>query len=135
MARSRPLRPRRKDRQRARSTPSRLRPIFAAVTAPTHDLSKLRIDRDPPPEVRRAFGRAVLYVAIALLLAGAALLYARNRSTVAVQTVVATPISTSGGGAGAAAATSVTANGYIVARTRASVSAKIPGRIASLTVD
>jgi RND family efflux transporter MFP subunit len=40
-----------------------------------------------------------------------------------------------GGGAGSANATSVTANGYIVARTRAAVSAKIPGRIASLTVD
>ncbi len=116
------------------STPSGLRPIFAAVTVPTHDLSKLRIDRDPPPQVRRAFGRTILYVAIALLLAGAALFYARSRSTVAAQTVVATPISTGGGGA-SAAATSVTANGYVVARIRASVSAKLPGRIASLTVD
>src|SRR6185312_14382347 len=33
------------------------------------------------------------------------------------------------------AATIVTANGYVVARIRASVSAKIPGRLASLTVD
>jgi HlyD family secretion protein len=30
--------------------------------------------------------------------------------------------------------TSVTANGYVVARTRASVSAKLPGRIADLRV-
>ncbi len=104
------------------------------MTAPTHDLSKLRIDRDPPPQVRRAFGRTILYAAIAILVAGAALFYARSRSTVAVQTVVATPISTGGGGA-SAAATSVTANGYVVARIRASVSAKLPGRIASLTVD
>jgi HlyD family secretion protein len=103
------------------------------VTAPTHDLSKLRIDRDPPPQVRRAFRRTILYVVIALLLAGAALVYARSRSTVAVQTVVATPTATSGGAS--VAATSVTANGYVVARIRASVSAKLPGRIASLTVD
>jgi RND family efflux transporter MFP subunit len=103
------------------------------VTAPTHDLSKLRIDRDPPPQVRRPFRRTILYVVIALLLAGAALVYARRRSTVAVQTVVATPTATSGGAS--VAATSVTANGYVVARIRASVSAKLPGRIASLTVD
>jgi RND family efflux transporter MFP subunit len=102
------------------------------VTAPTHDLSKLRIDRDPPRQVRRAFGRTMLYVFIGLFLAAAALVYARSRSTVAVETVVATPLSTGGGGA---AATTVTANGYVVARIRASVSAKIPGRIASLTVD
>jgi len=31
------------------------------VTSPNHDLSKLRIDRDPPPEVRRAFGRTLAF--------------------------------------------------------------------------
>jgi RND family efflux transporter MFP subunit len=103
------------------------------VTAPTHDLSKLRIDRDPPPAVRRAFGRTLAFVGIAVLLFAGAALWARSRSAVTVETVVATPMS-SGGSAGGAA-TSVTANGYIVARTRAAVSAKIPGRIASLTVD
>jgi RND family efflux transporter MFP subunit len=34
-----------------------------------------------------------------------------------------------------AGATAVTANGYVVARTRASVAAKVPGRLATLTVD
>ena len=48
---------------------------------------------------------------------------------------MATPVSTGGGGSGGGAATSVTANGYVVARTRASVAAKIPGRLASLAVD
>ena len=106
------------------------------MTAPTHDLSKLRIDRDPPPAVRRAFGRTLAFVAVAVLLIGGAALWARARSVVPVQTTVAAPVSTSGGGAGgSAAATTVTANGYVVARTRASVSAKIPGRLASLTVD
>jgi RND family efflux transporter MFP subunit len=106
------------------------------VTAPTHDLSKLRIDRDPPPAVRRAFGRTLAFAAVAVLLIAGGVLFARTRSTVAVQTTIATPIATSGGSAGGAqAATTVTANGYVVARIRAAVSAKIPGRIATLTVD
>lgn len=99
------------------------------------DLSKLRIDRDPPPEIRRAFGRNLAIAGVAVVLVIAALLFARTRSTVAVETIVATPISSGGGSAGGPAATSVTANGYVVARVRAAVSAKIPGRIASLTVD
>jgi multidrug efflux pump subunit AcrA (membrane-fusion protein) len=48
-----------------------------------------------------------------------------------VQTVVATATSSSGTEAGN---TGVTANGYVVARTRASVSAKLAGRIAELRV-
>lgn len=103
-----------------------------SVTTPEHDLSKLRIDRDPPPQVRRAFGRTLIIVAVAVVLLAGAFLYARSRSAPEVQTIVATPISTGGGGP---AATSVTANGYVVARVRAAVSAKIPGRIATLTVD
>jgi RND family efflux transporter MFP subunit len=102
------------------------------VTAPDHDLSKLRINRDPPPQVRRAFGRTLIIVAVALVLLIGAFLYFRGSSAPEVQTIVATPISSGGGGG---SATSVTANGYVVARIRAAVSAKIPGRIASLTVD
>ena len=48
---------------------------------------------------------------------------------------MAAPVSTGGGSSGGGAATSVTANGYVVARTAPSVSAKIPGRLASLDVD
>jgi RND family efflux transporter MFP subunit len=103
---------------------------------PVHDLSKLRIDRDPPPEVRRAFGRTLAVIIILGLLIAGGLFWLRSRSAASVQTVVATPISSGGGGgASAAGATSATANGYVVARIRASVSAKIPGRLASLTVD
>ncbi len=106
------------------------------MTAPTHDLSKLRINRDPPPEIRRAFGRTLAIVGVVIALIAGAVIWARSRSAVTAETIVATPVSTSGGtGGGAAAATSVTANGYVVARIRAAVSAKIPGRIASLTVD
>ena len=104
------------------------------MTAPEHDLSKLRINRDPPPEIRQAFGRNLAIAAVAVALIVGAVLYARGRATVTVQTMVATPVSMGGSG-GAPATTSVTANGYVVARIRAAVSAKIPGRIASLTVD
>ncbi len=103
--------------------------------SPVHDLSKLRIDRDPPPEVRRAFGRTLAIIAVVGLLIGAGLFWLRGRSGVAVQTVVASPVAAGGGSTGAGGATAVTANGYVVARIRASVSAKIPGRLASLAVD
>ena len=106
------------------------------MTLPKHDLGKLRIDRDPPPAVRRAFARTLLIVAVIVLVVGAALAYAKGRPGAEVETVVAEPIGGSGGGSAVVAgATSVTANGYVVARTRASVAAKIPGRLASLTVD
>lgn len=103
-----------------------------AVTGSAHDLSKLRIDRDPPPAVRRAFGRAVVLAIAAVILVGGAVLFSRRRSAVPVQTVVAAPLSSGGGSAGG---TAVTANGYVVARTRAAVAAKVPGRLASLPVD
>jgi RND family efflux transporter MFP subunit len=105
------------------------------VSEPTHDLSKLRIDRDPPLVVRRAFGRNLVIVAVTLVAVGGAVVFARRQSAVQVETVVATPLSAGGGSAGTAGATTVTANGYVVARTRASVAAKIPGRLASLPVD
>ena len=106
------------------------------MSLPGHDLSKLRIDRDPPPGVRRAFVRTLVITGVAVVVLAAVGVYLRSRSAAAVETIVATPISISGGSAGGTpAATSVTANGYVVARVHAAVSAKIPGRIASLTVD
>ncbi len=95
-----------------------------------HDLSRLTIDRDaPPPAVRRALGRSVVLAGAAVVLIGAVVMMARARGVTAVQVAVA---ATSGGGGAAAA--SVTANGYVVARTRASVSSKIAGRLAELNV-
>ncbi len=104
------------------------------MTTPTHDLSKLRIDRDPSPEVRRAFGRNLILFAIVVVVVGGGVLFLRSRSRVSVQTVVATPLP---GGEFAAeeGSATVTANGYVVARTRAAVAAKIAGRLASLLVD
>jgi RND family efflux transporter MFP subunit len=96
------------------------------------DLSKLRINRDlPPAPVRRASGRNIAIGLVALVVVAVVLVLGRGRA-VPVQTAVATPIA-SGGEPGSAGA-SVTANGYVIARTRASVSAKLAGRIADLKV-
>jgi HlyD family secretion protein len=101
--------------------------------SPAPDLSKLRINRDvPPPALRRALRRNLALGLVVVLLAAAAVLVRRGRA-VPVEAVVATPISGGSGGAGAAS-TSFTANGYVVARTRVSVSAKLAGRIADLRV-
>jgi RND family efflux transporter MFP subunit len=103
------------------------------MTSPSApDLSKLRINRDAAPApLRRALGRNVAIGLVALVIVAVVLLMGRGRA-VSVQTAVATPIA-SGGEPGSAGA-SVTANGYVVARTRASVAAKLAGRIADLRV-
>jgi RND family efflux transporter MFP subunit len=103
---------------------------------PAADLSKLRINRDdPPPAVKRALGRVLWLVAAAVVVFAVVVVAARRGGGVPVQvvTVSATTGGTGsvGGGSGAVA---VVANGYVVARTKAAVSAKIPGRLAVLNV-
>lgn len=98
------------------------------------DLSRLRIDRGAPTApVRRAFARnLVLFVAAAVVVVvTVAIAKARAVPTVQVLTVGAI---TGAGGAAPGGATIVTANGYVVARTKASVSAKTAGRLAYLGV-
>ncbi|HKW49920.1 MAG TPA: efflux RND transporter periplasmic adaptor subunit, partial [Gemmatimonadaceae bacterium] len=103
---------------------------------PLHDLSKLRIDRDSPsPGVRRAVIRNAIFALVVFGMAAVVLLVLRARSVVSVQTIIVTASNDPGAKSGSAGgATSVTANGYIVARTRASVSSKVPGRLAYLGV-
>ncbi|HKA58223.1 MAG TPA: efflux RND transporter periplasmic adaptor subunit [Gemmatimonadales bacterium] len=103
---------------------------------PTADLSKLRINRDdPPPAVKRALGRVLWLVAGAVLIIAVVVIIGRRGGTIPIQVVT---VSTSTGGNGAAGGGSgsvaVVANGYVVARTKAAVSAKIPGRLAVLNV-
>lgn len=104
------------------------------MTSPAPDLSKLRIDRDPPPEVRRAFGRVLVIAGIAVVILGGAFFYLRSGRAVVVQTIVATPMAANATLAEEGSVT-VTANGYVVARTRAAVSAKIAGRLATQPLD
>ncbi len=103
------------------------------MTAPA-DLSKLRINRDAPsaPE-RKALTRNLLLFAGALVLVAVTIAMMRARAVPQVQVLTVTASAGSGRG-NAAGATTVTANGYVVARTKASVSAKIPGRLAFLGV-
>src|SRR5258705_4534715 len=96
------------------------------------DLSKLRINRDAPPApVRKALTRNLLIFGVALVGVAATAFIVRVRAVPTVQVVTATAATGAGGGP-AAGATSVTANGYVVARTKASVSAKTAGRLAYL---
>ncbi|MBK8232586.1 MAG: efflux RND transporter periplasmic adaptor subunit [Candidatus Eisenbacteria bacterium] len=94
------------------------------------DLSRLRIDRtsaSTPRSNRRPLYWILGLIAIALV---GISLGARGRGTVAVTTAMAEFSGGSGGGAGAA----LTANGYVVARTKASISSKVPGRLEYLGV-
>ena len=104
------------------------------MTSPAPDLSKLRINRDAtPPGVRKALVRNLVLVAVAVVIIAGVVMFTRGRGGPVVQVAVASVTSRSGGGGGSGTA-SVTANGYVVARTRAAVSAKIPGRLAYLGV-
>jgi len=107
------------------------------VSAPqAADLSKLRINRDdPPPAVKRALGRALWLTAAAALIIAVVVVIGRRGGTVPVQVVtVSTTTGGTGAGGGASGSVAVVANGYVVARTKAAVSAKIPGRLAVLNV-
>ena len=108
------------------------------ASPPAADLSKLRINRDdPPPAVKRALRRVLWLVGAAALIIAVVVIIGRRGGTVPVQVVTVT--AAAGGGEGAArggngGAVAVVANGYVVARTKAAVSAKIPGRLAMINV-
>ena len=106
------------------------------MTAPqAADLSKLRINRDdPPPAVKRTLGRVLWLVGAAALIIAVVVVIGRRGGTVPVQVVT---VATSGGEGAAnrgGGNVAVVANGYVVARTKAAVSAKIPGRLAMINV-
>jgi RND family efflux transporter MFP subunit len=97
------------------------------------DLSKLRINRDAPPTpVRKALNRNLVFFGVALVLVAATVFVLRARAVPTVQVVTATASGAKDAPVGGT--TSVTANGYVVARTKASVSAKTAGRLAYLGV-
>lgn len=106
---------------------------MSAPLAP--DLSKLRINRDdPPPAVKRALGRVLWLVGGAVLIVAVVVMIGRRGAAIPVQTVTVAATSGGEGAAGGTGSVAVVANGYVVARTKAAVSAKIPGRLAFLNV-
>jgi len=94
------------------------------------DLAELRIDRTPPP--RRGMPgwlrAAVVFVAVGVVGFFALRL---SRGSAAVTVTAGTAEATGGGSATGAG---ISANGYVVARTKASVSSKILGRLAWIGV-
>lgn len=89
-------------------------------------LSSLRIERGAPAQTSRPSRRG-LWITLALVIVAAAVAAFLFRSRpLEVQTgeAIATGGTVAGGG--------ISANGYVVARTKASVSAKVPGRLAFL---
>jgi RND family efflux transporter MFP subunit len=99
------------------------------MTGPASDLSRLRIDRDQPsPGLSRAFKRTLVLAVSAVVLVGGAVFALRRGAGIRVQVARAEVIGGSGGSTG------ITANGYVVARTKAAVSSKIPGRLEFLGV-
>lgn len=101
------------------------------MTATGPDLGRLRIDRsDTNAGQRRALRRSALLALLAIAIVGAAYLSLRGRATLTVRVARAEIV----GGAGSGSV-GITANGYVVARTRASVSSRISGRLASLGVE
>ncbi len=107
------------------------------ASPPAADLSKLRINRDdPPPAVKRALGRVLWLAGAAVLVSAVVVVIGRRGGAVPVQVVTVAAAAQGGDGAaqGGGGAIAVVANGYVVARTKAAVSAKIPGRLAVLNV-
>ena len=104
------------------------------MTAPA-DLSKLRINRDAPsaPEKTALKRNLILFIVAAVIVAVAVFVF-RERAVPQVQVATVNASVGNAGGGAAGGATSVTANGYVVARTKASVSAKTAGRLAYLGV-
>ncbi len=101
------------------------------MTSTPPDLSRLRIARDEPSAGQRsALRTAVILFGLAVIIVGAAYFYFRPGSALDV-TVSRVEIS----GGGGASSTGITANGYVVARTRASVSSRLSGRLAELRVE
>lgn len=97
------------------------------------DLSKLRINRDAPSApVRKALGRNLVIFAVAVVVIAVTAFALKLRTVPTVKVVTATANNAADSPAGGG--TSVTANGYVAARTKASVSAKIAGRLAYLGV-
>jgi HlyD family secretion protein len=101
------------------------------VTDLKQDLASLRIPDSAPLASRRRFRRGPLVAAVVLLLA-AAFAWRSSATAVEVTTTRATVLTGTNLLAGSPV---LTASGYVVARRRAVVSAKIQGRLAELHVD
>jgi RND family efflux transporter MFP subunit len=99
------------------------------MSAPPPDLSSLRIRREEPAAHSGGGPRALL-LGLGLLVVLAIVAFALLRPRTTVVRVADVTVTGGGGAVGGG----ITANGYVVARTKASVSAKVPGRMEYLGV-
>jgi RND family efflux transporter MFP subunit len=93
------------------------------------DLSSLRIDRDAAPARQGSGAKRPLLIGAAALAVIAVLVFFLLPKDMSVRAAL---VETTGGGS--AAQGGISANGYVVARTKASVSARLPGRLEYLGV-
>jgi RND family efflux transporter MFP subunit len=98
------------------------------------DLSGLRIDRDAPRPESSPNRRLSVFAALAVALAAILVVAWRAAHPAALPVAVARAESL-GGSPGANATEILTANGYVVARQRASVSTEVSGRLNKLLVE
>ncbi len=92
------------------------------------DLNELRIDRTEVSDAPRS--RWWVWVLLVVALGGSALFFLRPRA-VPVRTAAVTESAQAGGGP----ATVLNASGYVTARRRATISAKITGRVSEILID
>ena len=98
------------------------------------DLSGLRIDRDAP-STDDGSNRRILAIAAALVVVAAVAVLAWRGIHPAEMRVEVARAESLGGTPGASASEILTANGYVVARQRASVSTEVSGRLNKLLVE
>src|SRR5262245_37455849 len=104
---------------------------MSETPSPTPELSRLRIRRDAPPASSGGARRSLPWLIIVVVaVLGAAGFFTFRPRPVAVDVANVSVV----GGAGAVTGEGITANGYVVARTKASVSAKIAGQLTYLGV-
>ena len=102
------------------------------MTTPRPDLARLRIDRNQAANSPGQILKWPLILAVTAVAFIAVLYFFVLKKGGGLEVKVARAEIIGGGGANAAG---ITANGYVVARTRASVASRISGRLASLLVE
>jgi HlyD family secretion protein len=97
-----------------------------------HELASLRLDSEPPPSRK---GLWIALMVVVLVVAGAGLAWRARTAFAATEVEIAQTSLEQTGGGGQAGTPLLTASGYVVARRKAVVSAKIQGRLAELRVE
>jgi RND family efflux transporter MFP subunit len=96
------------------------------------ELASLRLDNEPPPSRK---GVWIALTVVVVVITGAALAWRARTAFAATEVEIAQATLEQSGAGGQAGTPLLTASGYVVARRKAVVSAKIQGRLAELRVE